>query len=93
MTSTPAKLSTRKGPACEESIGVLDIASAPTYTGGPKAQAKQKAEDDLLKEAAVVRFQRKARKEVTSSFGQRVDEKTADRLQDQVWEDLDLIRK
>ncbi|CAH2228329.1 jg7360, partial [Pararge aegeria aegeria] len=58
-----------------------------------KAQAKQKAEDDLLKEAAVARFRREARKEVSSPFGQRVDEKTAARLQDQVWEDLDLIRK
>ncbi|XP_039749872.1 uncharacterized protein LOC120626416 [Pararge aegeria] len=58
-----------------------------------KAQAKQKAEDDLLKEAAVARFRRETRKEVASPFGQRVDEKTAARLQDQVWEDLDLIRK
>ncbi|CAH2236372.1 jg10752 [Pararge aegeria aegeria] len=41
-----------------------------------KAQAKQKAEDDLLKEAAVARFRRETRKEVAFPFGQRVDEKT-----------------
>ncbi|XP_023940561.2 uncharacterized protein LOC112047623 [Bicyclus anynana] len=58
-----------------------------------RQQTRLRAEEDLLKETEVARCRRVLRKGVGSTDGQRIDEKTAARLQNEVLEDVEIIKK
>lgn len=102
-------MSTRKGPACEEFLGVHggssddDVVVFPTIgdfknrlvrRAASKALASQKQED-LAKEAKDARLQRQIRETVPLLSTRRAgtEERSVAQLQQQVQEDLDMITK